>query len=126
RQGAPRRGPCATSRGGARQVGQDVDLPAGAARRGARVSSFVAAPGKAILSGEYAVLHGAPAIAVAVDRYVKVAPRDVGPDAPGPTPFVAAALRHAGHAPTPLHIDSSALYERDVKLGLGSSAAVTA
>ncbi len=77
------------------------------------------APGKAILSGEYAVLHGAPAIAVAVDRYVSVT---AGDDAP--SPFVAAALRHAG-ATAKLHVDSSALYEGDVKLGLGSSAAVT-
>jgi len=30
------------------------------------------APGKAVLSGEYAVLHGAPAAAVAVDRRVRV------------------------------------------------------
>jgi len=89
-------------------------------------AQFVVAPGKAILAGEYAVLHGAPAVAVAVDRYVKVAPHDSGPDAPAPTPFVAAALRHAGHAPAPLHVDSSALYEGDMKLGLGSSAAVTA
>ena len=33
-------------------------------------SPIVRVPGKAILSGEYAVLHGAPAIAVAVDREV--------------------------------------------------------
>jgi phosphomevalonate kinase len=103
-----------------------VDLQTGAARGGGGVNwngQHVVAPGKAILAGEYAVLHGAPAIAVAVDRYVKVAPGGVVPE---PTPFVAAALRHAGAAPTALQVDSSALYEGDIKLGLGSSAAVTA
>jgi phosphomevalonate kinase len=77
------------------------------------------APGKAILCGEYAVLHGAPAIAVAVDRDVVVSN---GNDSP--SPFVAAALEHAGSHQS-VHVDSSALYDGDTKLGLGSSAAVT-
>jgi phosphomevalonate kinase len=85
---------------------------------------IVAAPGKAILAGEYAVLHGAPAIAVAVDRSVR-AQAGKG-DA---TPFVVQALRHAvraGGAQLDVRVDSSALYEGANKLGLGSSAAVTA
>jgi phosphomevalonate kinase len=86
---------------------------------------IVAAPGKAILAGEYAVLHGAPAIAVAVDRSVR-AQAGKG-DA---TPFVVQAIRHAARAGgNPLadgvRVDSSALYEGSTKLGLGSSAAVT-
>jgi phosphomevalonate kinase len=85
------------------------------------VSVVVRAPGKAILCGEYAVLHGAPAIAVAVDRCVVVSD---GNDEP--SPFVAAALRHAGAGVERVHVDSSALYEGADKLGLGSSAAVTA
>ena len=58
------------------RLGKTVDLPARPARGGARIErarcnlSHGRAPGKAILSGEYAVLHGAPAIAVAVDRDV--------------------------------------------------------
>ena len=54
---------------------------------------IVAAPGKAILAGEYAVLHGAPAIAVAVGRSVR-AQAGKG-DA---TPFVVQAIRHAARA----------------------------
>lgn len=85
--------------------------------------SVVRAPGKAILSGEYAVLHGAPAIAVAVDRYVAVTAAD---EMAEPSPFVAAALRHAGAPDAKVSVDSRALYEEGTKLGLGSSAAVTA
>lgn len=85
---------------------------------------IVRAPGKAILSGEYAVLHGAPAIAVAVDRDVVAAEGD-GEE----SPFVRAAKKFAadngGAALDGVRVDSSALYEGGVKLGLGSSAAVT-
>jgi phosphomevalonate kinase len=85
----------------------------------------VRAPGKAILAGEYAVLHGAPAIAVAVDRDV------IAKEGPGlESPFVAAARAHATAAGAAtlgeVHVDSSALYQGGHKLGLGSSAAVTA
>ncbi len=40
----------------------------------------VYAPGKLVLIGEYAVLHGAPAVVAAVDRYleVEIAPRNEG------------------------------------------------
>jgi len=60
----------------------------------------VAAPGKLVLTGAYAVREGAPAIVVAVDRYAIV---DVGP---------------------PGRVDVRPLYDRGgQKLGLGSSAA---
>jgi phosphomevalonate kinase len=90
----------------------------------------VFAPGKAILCGEYAVLHGAPAIAVAVDRGVRAT---LGRGA-APSPFVAAAIKTTrawlaaqGRALEldGVTVDSSALYDGDRKLGLGSSAAVT-
>jgi len=85
---------------------------------------IVRAPGKAILSGEYAVLHGAPAIAVAVDRDV-VAREGAGQD----SPFVNAAKTYAGKNGGAklgdVSVDSSALYVDGIKLGLGSSAAVT-
>jgi phosphomevalonate kinase len=90
----------------------------------------VLAPGKAILCGEYAVLHGAPAIAVAVDRSVRARAGERGER----TPFVEAALRRVGEllqrkqmppAPAEVAVDSAALYDGGHKLGLGSSAAVT-
>jgi phosphomevalonate kinase len=88
---------------------------------------IVRAPGKAILSGEYAVLHGAPAIAVAVDR--NVIARE-GESEGEESPFVRAAKSYAakngGAQLGPVRVDSSALYEGTEKLGLGSSAAVTA
>ena len=89
----------------------------------------VRAPGKAILSGEYAVLHGAPAIAVAVDR--EVFAREGTPlAADAASPFVRAARAHAARATGvtlgDVIVDSTALYEGGDKLGLGSSAAVTA
>jgi phosphomevalonate kinase len=60
----------------------------------------VLAPGKLVLTGAYAVLEGAPAIVVAVDRYA-VAP-----------------------VASPRDIDTSSMYdEGGRKLGLGSSAA---
>jgi phosphomevalonate kinase len=97
------------------------------------VSRSVRAPGKAILCGEYAVLDGAPAIAIAVDRFVSAR---LG-DGAG-SPFVEAAIAHAeralGDAGAPaiarlragVAVDSTSLYEAGGKLGLGSSAAVTA
>jgi len=100
------------------------------------MSVCVRAPGKAIVCGEYAVLTGAPATSVAVDRHV-VARRVPGNVALEPTPFVTAAVKHVAAALdlpvssfepmlAELAIDSSALYDRELKIGLGSSAAVTA
>lgn len=82
-----------------------------------------------MLSGAYAVLYGAPALVVAVDRYVVA---DSGRPASFRAPEVLAALRQdprlAGRAPP--DFDASALRSttaRDsAKLGLGSSAAITA
>lgn len=92
------------------------------------MSLAVRAPGKAIVCGEYAVLEGAPAISIAIDRYVVA---KLG-DGPG-SPFVSAALAHAARAlgdaslaTLRVTVDSKSLYEGDGKIGLGSSAAVTA
>jgi phosphomevalonate kinase len=90
------------------------------------------APGKLILTGEYAVLDGAPSIVIAVDR--RAVARHSG--APlGSSPFLAsvadeiAARRgvkdRATRAALEISVDSAAFYEKLVKLGLGSSAAVT-
>ena len=75
------------------------------------------APGKIVLTGAYAVLHGAPALVVAVDRHAVADP--ARPD-PAPSPELRAAF---GHRPAP-SVDTSALFEGPHKLGLGSSAAV--
>jgi phosphomevalonate kinase len=96
----------------------------------------VLAPGKAILCGEYAVLHGAPAISVAVDRCVR---GWIGPgQGTALSPFLIEAMTRAHallkelgkEAPELLQsgflgVDSSALFDGRDKLGLGSSAAVT-
>jgi phosphomevalonate kinase len=78
------------------------------------------APGKIVLSGAYAVLEGAPAIATAVDRFVVA---DGAQTTQTPTPEVAAAM---DGAPAPA-VDASALFggpSGDKKLGLGASAAI--
>ena len=55
---------------------------------------ITAAPGKAMLIGEYAVLDGAPAVVAAVGCYARARLADVPPA----SPFISAALAHA--APT--------------------------
>jgi len=102
------------------------------------------APGKLVAVGEYAVLEGAPAVVLAVDRQVeaRIAASPDGtcslamhPGKPSETRFPPGSpsgstlvdLVVAGTDP-PLEwratLDSSALYLGDTKLGLGSSAAV--
>lgn len=76
------------------------------------------APGKVVLSGAYAVLHGAPAIVSAVSRFVTA---DTSRPAELLTPEVAAALAAGQQAPW---FDASDLREDGRKLGLGSSAAI--
>lgn len=127
------------------------------------------APGKVVLIGEYAVLHGAPALVMAVNRRARVSvescrpeqsrvespqlettqlpftvtgdraidwlsPRAGTPEFAFCREVLEACLRqHSGELPEPggmaVRIDTSALYragsDKPVKLGLGSSAAVT-
>ena len=92
----------------------------------------VSAPGKLFLIGEYAVLHGHPAVVAAVDR--RVTGRFVPGAAPA-TPLVGkvvesvrAYLLESGGTPPEgaPELDSSALTSDAGKLGLGSSAAVAA
>jgi phosphomevalonate kinase len=75
------------------------------------------APGKLVLTGAYAVLEGAPAVVVAVDRH---AVADTSRAAASPPAEVRAAF---GRDAAP-EVDVSALQDaRGRKLGLGSSAA---
>jgi phosphomevalonate kinase len=71
------------------------------------------------LTGAYAVLEGAPALVLAVDRYA-VADGDARPPSDRPPPEVRAAL---GEAKAP-QVEAHGLYDGQQKLGLGSSAAV--
>lgn len=80
------------------------------------------APGKLFLTGAYAVLEGAPALVVAVDRYAR-AFVGAGSEAPEGkvTAEIAALARRLGvDAP---HVDTRDLERDGRKLGLGSSAA---
>jgi phosphomevalonate kinase len=119
-----------------------------AAAGGARTIA-ARAPGKLVALGEYAVLDGAPALVLAVDRFCEATITPVGPDAAGcaletlaATPaqacfalgsasgvplvdLVAAdfgAAREAWHG----RLDSRELFAAGAKLGLGSSAAALA
>lgn len=78
------------------------------------------APGKLVLSGAYSVLHGAPALVAAVDRYV-VADGEAEPQLE--THEVKAAIAK-GYTPRAVGFDATALRADDRKLGLGSSAAI--
>ena len=83
------------------------------------------APGKLVISGAYSVLEGAQAIIAAVDRYAEA---DTSRPAERETAEVRAAIE-AGKMKRAPWFDASALRMRladgrDVKLGLGSSAAI--
>jgi phosphomevalonate kinase len=106
--------------------------PSDPQRNTLRGSPVVAAPGKVFVMGEYAVLEGAPAVVASIGRYA------VGQYVPGNEPeseFVAHAVREAlagiGDRAAALPegsvmVDSRAFSADGRKLGLGSSAAVTA
>lgn len=89
------------------------------------------APGKVLLAGEYSVLEGSPAVVLAVQRH---AVATTGPRA-ALSPFLEAARHEIAERfgedsdeaalATHVHVDSSELEARGVKLGLGSSAAAT-
>lgn len=76
----------------------------------------VAAPGKLFTTGAFAVLRGAPAVVMAVDRWVVA--RD---GAPSERPEVVAVARALG-GPVPA-VDVAGLERDGRKLGLGGSAA---
>src|SRR5687768_17097612 len=94
-------------------------------------SMTATAPGKLIVTGEYAVLDGAPALVVAMDR--RVIARYAPGVAKGSSAFllalaheIAARYGHdAGQIAMSIVVDLSSFYDGEQKLGLGSSAAVT-
>jgi phosphomevalonate kinase len=108
------------------------------------MSVLARAPGKLVVLGEYAVLAGAPALVVAVDKYCRVSVRASGsgmclletlapaarryaftPPENSGVPLVDLVLGAGGMPATPWRavLDSRGLYDAEQKLGLGSSAA---
>lgn len=92
------------------------------------------APGKVVLSGEYAVLRGAPAVAAAVDRraVVAVEPGDseticIGLGGRTDTRLLDCVLEALGRElpDARLTLNTTAFSDGSNKLGLGSSAALT-
>jgi phosphomevalonate kinase len=93
---------------------------------------LVSAPGKMMIAGEYAVLHGAEALVAAVDR--RAFARFRSGAAPEASREAAAAFAEArkvaGRGPTESveapTVDTSSMQMAGTKLGLGSSAAAAA
>jgi phosphomevalonate kinase len=90
----------------------------------------VSAPGKMMITGEYAVLHGAEALVAAVDRRARAWFAGPSDTAPGPEALAAYAEARAGGSPdptaVPVAVDTSSMRLGAIKLGLGSSAAAAA
>ncbi len=91
------------------------------------------APGKIVLSGEYAVLRGAPAVAMAVDRRAVVTVeqggaqvRCIGLDGKTDTRLVDCVLDELSRERPNVHLtlDTAAFSDGPDKLGIGSSAAL--
>jgi phosphomevalonate kinase len=93
------------------------------------VIAGASAPGKLLLSGEYAVLEGAPAVVTAVQTraFARFVPGPAeGPEHPEGLAARRLAEARFGRVEARLTIDASALRAGDVKLGVGSSAAIAA
>ena len=85
------------------------------------------APGKLLIAGEFAVLEGAPALVIAINRHARAALADApieGQDPASPLhKAVAEAMQVNVREVNRLKIDTSALFQDGRKLGLGSSSA---
>lgn len=98
------------------------------------MSVVASAPGKIVLSGEYAVLFGAPAICMAVDRRATATVRDSvdgachldTPGLSGGDPFAIVEAVCGGQRPAlAIDLDTRAFAVDGDKIGIGSSAALT-
>ena len=85
------------------------------------------APGKLLIAGEYAVLEGAPALVVAINRRARAEMRTSGEARIEPVSALHLAIGETLGSDTSelerLHLDTRALFLARRKLGLGSSAA---
>jgi len=104
----------------------DAAVPAGAPVEGPPAAT---APGKQLLSGEYAVIHGAPAVVAAVNRralaWLEPPPRGESPLLAAAREAVAELLGEVdGASLPPVRVETPGFSRRGRKLGLGSSAAV--
>ena len=97
------------------------------------MTTVASAPGKIVLSGEYAVLWDAPAVCMAVNRraVATVSPSGDGdchlctPGFGGVEPYrVLDALLHGERPPNRYTLDTSAFVDDGRKIGIGSSAAL--
>ncbi|RJO70427.1 MAG: hypothetical protein C4523_05275 [Myxococcales bacterium] len=89
------------------------------------------APGKLVLLGEYAVAFGYPGVVMAVDRHVTLSRAEASPETAGDDLVSFARREAAAQLGVSLdasiwRADSSSFSQAGIKLGLGSSAAVTA
>ncbi len=97
------------------------------------MTARASAPGKIVLSGEYAVLFGAPAVCMAVDRRAVASVRDTGRDCEVHAAGFAGADRFRivdavcpqGRPEADIDLDTSAFSKDGTKFGIGSSAALT-
>ena len=98
------------------------------------MSSIASAPGKIVLAGEYAVLWGAPAISMAVNRraLATVSPNESGecrlvtPGFEGGDGFrIVDAVVNNSRPACDLELDTTAFMDNGKKTGIGSSAALT-
>jgi len=83
----------------------------------APMSSTYYAPGKVVISGAYSVLHGAPALVAAVDRYASATTARAAE-------FVTEEWRAALPGVAAPWFDAAELRHKGRKLGLGSSSAI--
>ena len=85
------------------------------------------APGKLLLAGEFAVLEGAPALVIAINKYAQAMLASTPPakyEQPSPLHLaVGEVLEVTSDQLHRLQIDTSALFRDGLKLGLGSSSA---
>ena len=97
------------------------------------MTAIASAPGKLVLSGEYVVLDGVPAISVAVDRRARAMVKDstdgechlATPGLSGGNRFRIVDAVFGGRPACDIELDTVAFIDGGRKIGIGSSAALT-